>query len=430
LLKNENVEKTFLNGQKMKSCFIDAKIPALGINKNKELEDKGILLRVQSSNAICYPSAYIYLPKSELSEKSKILVSPGNWILIPTFRDSKKYRLIREIDCVAYDIGIKNIESDGNEQGRNDEIVKNIENKLKPIEQLYPNNKLNFRLDGKGKLDISVLKVGQGDLILIKFPSGEGIIVDANYIGSIERIRSKICNFFNNKNPRVLLITHKHLDHIRKADKLMDEFNIPELWWGVCEQHPHSGPTVIRVLNNILGMKKRILGINADNIFNDRDFNISLKYPGISSINHNSEPNIHSIITEINWANNKIILGGDLTSTGWNLAYPILPNKIDLLKVPHHCSREGWCYNNISKIKILNSVTSCGSNRKYKHPHCEPLRTYSTCSSHIITRKINNCSVDYKYDKNGIVSINPNTPMNSPRDCQSLECYQNCSRSC
>ena len=77
------------------------------------------------------------------------------------------------------------------------------------------------RQRGTDSLYLYCFNVGQGDSLLIIFPNGNVYLIDTNcyettlayYIGEINRILSE----HNLKKIKALVITHKHLDHLRGA---------------------------------------------------------------------------------------------------------------------------------------------------------------------------------------------------------------------
>ncbi|MDD5691726.1 MAG: MBL fold metallo-hydrolase [Candidatus Omnitrophica bacterium] len=403
-----------IKNKERKSCFIDAVAPV--INKG---EETGLLFRLQSENATYFSSGYFYLdnPKEHQSEINKFMM-PGEWINVPKLR---KKRYLSELRYHVLSCGLNEIEPIAETKLAKDEEIGKIEDSFDKL----PENP-TFEFDGKGNLKVAVLRVGQGDLILVRFPSGEGIIIDANYSAIHKRrVNKYIAEFFNDCSLKALIISHKHLDHIKYAEEIARDFKIPECWWPVCSAHRHAGPTVKRIIINMPRNGTKILTMNKDLRYKiSKDFKVSFRYPAVRFQKHGVDPNHHSIVVDIELAKHRIILGGDLSSWGWKNEYgDSFPETIDFLKVPHHGSKEGLGFEVISKTKILNSVTSCAQRNRYSHPHCEPLRSYFDSGEHKITCLIDENAVEYEVDRNGHYSINPSQQIIKFLNCQTLDCF-------
>lgn len=408
--------------EKTNLFFIDDVVKDFSIEGNNNPRNSGAVLKVISPTKRYYASAWLFI--KEFPE-DKFL--SGDWINTSDLK-SLEYDKRRFIHFCT----IEDIETNPDAQETKDGEILKLEEKLVEIEEIHPQKP--FRLDGKNKLHISIVRVGQGDLILIKFPSRSGMIIDAHYYGLIQSsVLNRIDSFFENRRPLALLATHKHLDHIRFIDKLADRYKIKECWWGFCPRHPHSSAAVRNILTNLPSNKMgtQILRVTRTVYFKDNDFNMNLWYPGPSICDNNKDPNLHSIVLEFRWGKARVILGGDLTDRGWTYLGSILPKTIHLFKVPHHCSRNGLCYTKLPKMNMEHSVTSCGEHKMFKHPHCEPLVSYLHAScTHCITRLLSSPSADYVIDKKGGVVMTSGNGMNAPGDCKYLECYKNCRRGC
>lgn len=408
--------------EKTKLFFIDDVVKDFSIEGNNNPRKGGAVLKVISPTRRYYASAWLFI--KEFPE-DKFL--SGDWINTPDLK-SLEYDKRRFIHFCT----IEDIETNLDAQETKDGEILKLEEKLVEIKEIHPQKP--FRLDGKNKLHISIVRVGQGDLILIKFPSGRSMIIDAHYYGLIqESVFDKLDNFFGNANPTVIFATHKHLDHIRHIVQLADRYRIKECWWGFCPRHPHSSMPVKNILTNLPRNRvgTQILRITKDVHFKHSDFYMHLWYPGPSICRGNRDPNLHSIILELHWGKVRIILGGDLTDVGWTHLSHRLFNTIHLFKVPHHCSRNGLSHMELANLRMRYSVTSCGEHKIFKHPHCEPLVSYIRSSTqHFITRLLNNRSVDFVIEKTGKIKLRGGNCMTVPADCNNLECYSTCSRSC
>jgi competence protein ComEC len=418
---------------KRRPCFIDNIFPIVNYDVEGNILAKGYLLRIQSETAIYYTSSYFYLSLGDYDELKERLgdrmITQGHWLHVSKLR-GKGYGYQNNIDCIAFPQSWDNIEPAFEIQDRKDDEIRQFEKDFRNLKETHP--ECPFPLDGRESLDISVLKVGQGDLILVKFPSRRGLIIDAHYLRSHRnKIHSYITQFFEGQSPEAILISHKHLDHIRYVEEIITNQKIKECWVGVCSTHPHSNPSLKKIYSGLNAQKIKILAINNSVTYNDNNLKMEILYPAGSNCIYDRDQNKHSIVLDITWCNNRIILGGDLHNDGWtNLYSHNSPRQIKFFKTPHHCSNTGLSPSMIQNFNIEYAVTSCGANKQYKHPHCEPLKTYLLATQHQMTRLVNSISINYTINRSGYSNINPNRSIFAARDCQYLECYQNCCFKC
>jgi len=412
-------------------CFIDNIFAGENYNTEGRVITPGYLLRVQSENATYYPSSYIYLALGEYNALRERLrdrmIRQGQWIFVPKL-GGRGYEYLPELDCRALPLGRNDIEPASDVQVTKDAEIREIERDFPTLEDVY--SRTSFRMDGKGLLVVSVLKVGQGDFILIRFPSNKGMVIDAYYNkASMKRIHRHISKFFRSTRPHTLLVTHKHLDHTRYVDEIITKYGISECWIGVCSSHPHSSPTIKRIYAALRKKSKKIYGIRNGFEFVDGSFSMRVLYPVGSRCSLDSDQNKHSVILDITWRGKRIILGGDLHNNGWGILYrkfADFPKRIDFFKTPHHCSRTGLASKIVARSDRINSVTSCGDDKRYKHPHCEPLRTYLMVGDHYITKNSTAVSIDCIVNKDGAITVGPNRSVIMPVDCRTLLCCSNC----
>lgn len=417
-------------------CFVDSIFPIEKYSVEGEISAKGYLLRVQAENATYYASSYFYLSLDQYNKLKERLgermIAHGDWLYAQKKFRGKDYRYQAEIGCVAYPYTWEDVIPAPEVKDLKDDEIRKHEEEFPNIKTLHV--KCPFPLDGQTELAISVLKVGQGDLILVKFPSKRKLIIDAHYARPLrEKIHSHITEYFNGQPVDAMLITHKHLDHIRYADEIVARHKVREYWVGVCSDHPHSSPTVKRIYRELVSRNIKMLAITESVEYIDHDFKMCILYPAGPQCRYDCDQNKHSIILDMTWRGHRVVLGGDLHAEGWFDLYgspDSFPKCIDFLKTPHHCSMTGLDASVIRTIKIKHAVTSCGTNDKYKHPHCEPLKSYALACQHHVTRIVGVPSINFTIGRRGNTSVSPNRAIVIPWDCTKFECYRNCCALC
>ena len=101
----------------------------------------------------------------------------------------------------------------------------------------------------RGKLEVSVLDVGQGDSIFAAFPDGRTMLMDgggvagAEWIGGHrsgpdvgEEVVSPYLWSRGMKRLDVVALTHAHHDHLDGLHSVLENFSVGELWIGCHEE--------------------------------------------------------------------------------------------------------------------------------------------------------------------------------------------------
>ena len=104
-----------------------------------------------------------------------------------------------------------------------------------------------MRDDGDGALHVTQIDVGQGDAILVTFPNGRRLMVDAGGAspsGSFstgDRVVGPMLRGRGVLDLDYVAVTHGDPDHIGGAGSLLRDFQPREIWWGV--PVPNHAPT-------------------------------------------------------------------------------------------------------------------------------------------------------------------------------------------
>lgn len=252
-----------------------------------------------------------------------------------------------------------------------------------------PRSPINLSSDrsfGKDECRLYCFNVGQGDSSLI-IVNGSAYLIDTNiYAGKdlsnfIDKLRSILILEDIPFRIKALIITHKHLDHLRGAHKLLasDGIFIDRL----IMNHKYKHSTGV-VSDFLLSAEKHIP--EAGWIDGSEPFSITEGAYKLDFVNPTNDTNTKQGASDINDSSivftvtdtrrsdgNQFVLTGDTS-------FPILENTLigstgfqSFLKVAHHGSRTGTSDN---LMRITNSEyasISAGNSEKYKHPHDESM---------------------------------------------------------
>lgn len=281
--------------------------------------------------------------------------------------------------------------------------------------KLIPSNQARRILEKKGGKDgvlyLYGLKVGQGDTLLVICPNKSAYIIDINiYKGNwISRIDTIKCilhrHGLNERNVKGLIITHKHLDHIRGIVEIINTFDIENFF--INHSYIHDTKAVHVLLNECLNIKNWI-NCNGPLDYYEGGVHFCFIHPTISANNKKSLPNINdsSICICLKFISNVILLTGDASHHIINNRLTCNYSKNDvILKVSHHGSITGTDGKLCSRLHPKYSFISAGNNAKFKHPHPNTINELNRLPNNEIhiTNKIKG-NVEYKIDKTGIYS--------------------------
>ena len=241
--------------------------------------------------------------------------------------------------------------------------------------------------------DITMLDVGEGDSIFIKYKYNKGnILIDTggNKLNDYSIIKNKTIQYLKSKginNIDYLILTHGDYDHMGEAINLVNNFKVEKVIFN-CREFNDLEKELIKVLN-----KKKIpyySCIKELNVDNNKLYFLQTK----EYDNENDNSNV--IYTEINGY--KFMFMGD---AGIEKEKDILDkyniSDIDVLKVGHHGSKTSSSKEFINELNPRYSVISVGKNNRYGHPNKEVLDNLGQSK---IYRTDKNGSILFKIKKN------------------------------
>ncbi|WP_297518469.1 MBL fold metallo-hydrolase [uncultured Clostridium sp.] len=226
----------------------------------------------------------------------------------------------------------------------------------------------------KGSLQLYFLNVGQGDSTLIVTPGKKVYLVDTNYLkGRKESILKEIkrillkYNLGNRLNG--IFITHKHIDHIRGVEYILDEFDVENIFMNnIYEHYTKASELLIKKINE---KNTDYIELNKNFSIKEAGFNIDILNCGITKSQF-KDVNDSSILMKIFYKESNIYLMGDASK---NIIYNVFGKgkigKSNLIKISHHGSKTGTDSIMMSKFKITHAYISVGKNNRYGHPHKE-----------------------------------------------------------
>lgn len=213
---------------------------------------------------------------------------------------------------------------------------------------------------------VHFIDVGQADATLLQIKEGEDLIT--MLIDAGDWNRSDVVSYLEKENIEdidLIAITHPHADHIGQLDKIIEAFNVGEVWM--------NGES-----SNAQVFAKALAAIEAYNVdyyepvagdsFDIGALAINIVHPGDLSLGTND----NSIVMHATYGDVSFLFAADveraaeekILTSGANL-------KADILHLGHHGSNTSSTGNFLEAVQAKTAIYSAGARNSYGHPSPE-----------------------------------------------------------
>lgn len=218
----------------------------------------------------------------------------------------------------------------------------------------------------KAKLRVHFIDVGQGDSILIQFPSGQNMLIDAGE--DQNTVKAYITNQGIKKLDHVIA-THPHADHIGGMANVIKSFEIGKVYM------PKTTHTTKTYENLLLAIKDKGLKITTSKAGLNIDVGTGVEAKLVAPNSENyANLNDYSAVLRVKYGNTAFLFTGDAEATSEaemiNSGHAL---KSDVLKVGHHGSNSSTTTTFLKAVSPKYAVISAGKGNSYGHPHQETL---------------------------------------------------------
>jgi competence protein ComEC len=230
-----------------------------------------------------------------------------------------------------------------------------------------------------GTLEVTAIDVSQGDSLLIAFPDGETMLVDAGGFPGFGNMKRKpqidmgedvVSPYLWSRRIKRLdyaVLTHGHSDHMGGLAAILDNFRPRVLWIGAEPETPEwraIQETAARDQVRIVSLTRRSGERNIGGT------QIRILAPSPDYVPEDTAKNNDSLVMELSYGRERALLTGDAEQPiESELAAAGLLRPVTLLKVGHHGSKTSSSEEFIDMVKPQFAVISDGYLNQFHHPH-------------------------------------------------------------
>ena len=216
-----------------------------------------------------------------------------------------------------------------------------------------------------GTLLVDFINVGQGDSTLISLPDGRFILCDTGP-ASAKHFLNDIMRSRKVDKLAMLILTHPHSDHIGNADDVVKRYDIETLLMPDADSL-HS--TYDRFAKALSHTDLEITHPSPGDVYTFGDVTLTVLSPYKNDYESEDE-NAISIMFRLSYKDADFLICGDNTTENQaNVLLSEVEIASEVLKVPHHGSKENAVQTFINAVAPDYAVISCGIDNYYGHPN-------------------------------------------------------------
>jgi len=247
-----------------------------------------------------------------------------------------------------------------------------------------------------GKLEMSVLDVGQGDSLFIVSPHGKTLLIDGGgafggFGGQgnrgIDPGEEAVSPYLWSRGFQkldVVALTHAHQDHLGGLSAILDNFRVGELWIG----REVSSPSLAKMEQ--VAREKHILIVHEAraNTFTWDNVEGKFFWPETSSaVTSPTAKNDDSLVLKLQYNTDTVLLPGDAekeAERGMLAQNGQGELQADVLKIGHHGSKNSTTSEFLAAVKPRVAIISVGEGNPYGHPNTELLERLANANVRVL----------------------------------------------
>jgi competence protein ComEC len=236
-----------------------------------------------------------------------------------------------------------------------------------------------------GRLRVAMLDVGQGEAILVQFPNGQSLLVDAGNATPTfdvgERIVVPAAQALGVRRLDWLAVTHPDLDHIGGASAVAAALRPSEVWEGVpVPRDPHWHSFKSAMVSSGVAWRQ----LQAHDRLTIGDVLLEVVAPHRPDWERQRSRNDDSLVLRLKYGETEWLLTGDISATVEDSLGDDEPSRaLRVLKVAHHGSRTSTTPDFVDRYAPVMAFVSAGAGNVFGHPTPAVLSRLSTAHVHV-----------------------------------------------
>jgi beta-lactamase superfamily II metal-dependent hydrolase len=235
------------------------------------------------------------------------------------------------------------------------------------------------------KLRVYFLDVGQGDSALIRYPTGEHLLIDTGKDSKVFRSLDKVLPWYN-KTIDYVLLTHGDLDHVGAMMDILDRYKVKKVFVSEFFGKIEVEQTILKRLEEEHAIVE-VLKLGDTFTFGTQIQNsFKIINPDSNCFETYKNENDCSLVGLLTYGDTTFLFTGDISSAIESTITKYISMSIDVLKVAHHGSKYSSDQSFLQKIKPKYALISVGEN-KYGHPAPDVITRLQAASSTVWSTK-------------------------------------------
>lgn len=216
---------------------------------------------------------------------------------------------------------------------------------------------------GDKMLKVVFCDVGQGDATLIRTPEGFDILIDGGPNNDILLCLSENMPFWD-KRLDLVILTHPDSDHYSGLIPVVREYEIASFATSFTPEDAAGFKTLRQILSD-KGVEERFV-CQEDRISFPDMVSLEIVWPRSCTI-ASTDKNDNSVVALLKYGKFEVLITGD-AEVGVGKFYQDMVGDIDILRIPHHGSKDGIDEDYIDAVKPEYAIISVGGSNRYGHP--------------------------------------------------------------
>ncbi|MBO5408867.1 MAG: MBL fold metallo-hydrolase [Clostridia bacterium] len=212
------------------------------------------------------------------------------------------------------------------------------------------------------EMAVVYVDTGNSDSIVIHFPDGRTMLIDAGKPDDFQAI-SDVLGSFNEDTIDYAVITHQHDDHIGSFPDILENYTVKTVYM---PESPISNPQTEESMDLIEWLDIPLIEIKQGVTVCDGEIRAEFLSPMYETY---GDKNDYSGVLYLTYGDRSFLFMGDATTDVENdlLSKGIVPHA-DVLKIGHHGSKGSTSKNFLNAVNPDYAVITTGNN-DYGHPH-------------------------------------------------------------